>query len=303
VLEVSDVIVSHHPDTLLRVQVRHDAARAVFEAEQNRWALSIVDAIPRDGPFLANRAVDDILVRAHTELQRLHDEFQHPARVLRLLRPLVAACRDAGHRGVLRVVDVGCGLGSVVRTLARDGSLGADVEWLGCDFNSGLVSVAADLARAEGVRCRFEVANALALEVPATILLSTGVVHHFEGPALERFLRAQCHPSTLASVHYDITPTWAAPIGAWLFHMARMRVPLARHDGIRSAHRAHPDAVLASAALGTGRTVAFFERPSPWMPMLRVLRPLVMLQPPVLPPLLRHLGPLASHLDVVGGPT
>lgn len=297
--ELSDVIVAHHPDTLARVPVRHAAAHATFAEEP--WALRVLRTIPHDGPYLASDAVDDLLVRAHTELQRLHDEFQHAARVLRLLRPLVQACRDAGHVGPIRVVDLGCGLGSVVRTLAHLDALGPDVELLGCDFNTALIAAAASLARAEALPCRFAVANALALDTPATILLSTGVVHHFRGPALARFFEAQAHPATLATVHYDITPTWAAPIGAWLFHMARMREPLARHDGIRSALRAHPDDTLATAARTPGRAVAFFERPSPWLPMLRVLRPVITLRHDLLAPLVRHLGPLARHLHVLAG--
>lgn len=299
-LEVSDVIVSHDPETGARRPVRHAEARAVFEAEPNPWALSIIDAIPRDGPWLDAAAVDRLLVRAHAELQRLHDEFQHPRRVMRLLGPVLQACRAVGHRGPLRVVDVGCGPGSVVRSLAAGGAGGADVEWLGCDFNTALIDVAASAARREGLSCRFSVANALRLEQPATVFLSTGVIHHFEGEDLGAFLAAQRHPATLASIHYDISPGWAAPIGAWLFHHARMRTQLARHDGIRSARRAHSDAVLAHAAQAEGRTVAFFERPSPWFPMVRVLRPLVVLREDVYAPVVRALGPSARGLERVG---
>jgi hypothetical protein len=42
-----------------------------------------------------------------------------------------------------------------------------------------------------------------------------------------------------AFVHTDIKQTWAASIGAWVFHQARMREPLARHDGVLSAAGAH----------------------------------------------------------------
>lgn len=41
-------------------------------------------------------------------------------------------------------------------------------------------------------------------------------------------------------------------LGAWVFHRARMRVALSRHDGNLSARRAHPAAVLlAAVAEGT----------------------------------------------------
>jgi SAM-dependent methyltransferase len=297
--ELSDWIVQHDPDTLTRRPVRHAQVRSVFESESNGWALRILDRLPRDGPYLSSHGVDDVLIRAHAELQRLHLEFQHTTRMLRLLVPLVRACRAVGHRAPIHVVDIGCGPGAMVRRLARTEALGTGVHWTGCDFNSAFVKTATELARQEGVRCRFRVANALKLDEPATILLSTGVVHHFRGEALDQFFRAQGHPQLLASVHYDITPNWAAPIGAVLFHFARMRVPLARHDGIHSALRAHSDRTLAEAARGSGRVVAFFQRPSPWFPVVRVLRPVVVLRPDLLAPLQAALGPLAVDLDVL----
>jgi hypothetical protein len=35
-----------------------------------------------------------------------------------------------------------------------------------------------------------------------------------------------------------------APLGSWLFHVVRMRQPLARHDGVLSAVRAHKSRYL-----------------------------------------------------------
>ncbi len=285
--------------SLERRPVRYEAVRSVFEAESNGWALRILDRIPRDGPYLDACAVDDMLVRAHAELQRLNLEFQHAARVMRLLGPAVRACRAVGHRGPVHVVDVGCGPGAMVRELARSDALGAGVHWTGCDFNSAFVRTATTLARREGTRCRFRTANALTLDEPATILLSTGMIHHLRGDALTDFFASQALPHTLASIHYDITPSWAAPIGAVLFHFARMRIPLAQHDGIHSALRAHSDETLVSAARSAARTVAFFQRPSPWFPVVRVLRPVVVLRPDLLAPLRRELGPLAMDLDVI----
>jgi len=301
--EISDLIVDFDPESLQRRPVRQANVVGRFLAAGNHTAARIVRGIPSVGGVLDNDAVDAILVQAHTELQRLHEEFQHGRRVLRLLVPLVRAARAAGHRGPLRVVDLGCGLGFVVRWLAARGGLPADVELVGCDYNRALVERAQQLADAESLRCRFVVGNALTLAEPAHIILSTGVIHHFQGDALVDFFAAQARAGLWAAVHYDITPNWAAPLGAWLFHRARMRMPLARHDGLLSALRAHDDAVLLAAARmgGPGRSALLFECPSPWMPMLRVLRPVLSLRADVEGPLRAELGGLASELRVGGG--
>ncbi len=289
--EISDLILSVDAG-LQRQPVRKDAVLARFAALGNHRAVAIVAAMPAPGGVLDPAAVDRSLVVAHAELQRLHEEFQHGRRVARLLRPLLAALRATGHPGPLRVVDIGCGLGFVLRWLAAHGGLGPEVELVGCDLNGALVAGARRLAQDEGLAVRFVQADAFALATPATVFLSTGVVHHFRGPDLLRFFAAQAAPTTAAFAHWDITPTWAAPLGAWLFHEARMRLPLARHDGILSARRAHPDARLLAAVqvAAPGFAARLFARPHPLLPMLRVLRPVVGLRPALEAPLRAALG-------------
>jgi len=296
--EISDLIVDFDPVDLQRRPVRQDDVVQRFLDDGNRVAARIVRGIPSVGGVLDNAAVDAILVRAHTELQRLHEEFQHGRRVLRLLRPLLSACRAAGHQGPVRLVDLGCGLGFVIRWLATHGQLGDAVELIGCDYNAALVAGARRLAEEEELPCTFVVGNALTLAEPAHIILSTGVIHHFQDDALVDFFAAQATPGLLAAVHYDITPTWAAPIGAWLFHQARMREPLSRHDGLLSALRAHSNATLLDAARSGAptRPAFLFECPSPWMPMLRVLRPILSLREDLVAPLQAALGDRAHEL-------
>jgi SAM-dependent methyltransferase len=289
--ELSDLILAVDSE-LRRTPVSRDAVVEALRAADNPRGAAIAATLPARGELLDDEAVDALLVQAHAELQRLHEEFQHGHRVRRLLGPLLAALRATGHTGPLRVVDIGCGLGFVVRWLAAHGGLGDDVELVGCDLNAALVDGAQRLARAEDLRCRFVQADAFALDLPATVYLSTGVVHHFRDAALVRFFAAQATASTRAFAHWDITPTWAAPLGAWLFHQARMRLPLARHDGILSARRAHPDAaLLAACQVGApGFAARLFARPHPLLPMLRVLRPVVGLRPELEAPLRAALG-------------
>ena len=296
--EISDLIVRHDPVSLARIPVRRDDVVDTLLAHHNAEAAALVQAMPATDGVLDAAAVDGLLIRAHSELQRLHEEFQHGRRVVRLLRPLIAAIREVHPGAPVRVVDVGGGLGYVVRWLAASGALGPDVDLVGCDFNTALIAGAQALAAEEQLPCRFVVGNAFAMATPATIHLSTGVVHHFRNDALVDFFAAQAGPENRAFVHYDITPTWAAPVGAWLFHKARMRQPLARHDGILSARRAHSNTTLVQAAKSAapGMAIGLFEPPHPLLPMLRVLRPVVGVQPALVGPLKAALGPLSRGL-------
>jgi len=96
--------------------------------------------------------------------------------------------------------------------------------------------------------CRFVCGDAFTLRGPATVYTSTGVLHHLRGPDLGAFFQAQDHAGAQAYCHFDIAATALAPLGAWMFHRARMREPLGRHDGVASARRAHDDHTLMLAA-------------------------------------------------------
>ncbi len=247
--EITDRVIAFDPDTLARRPVARAEAEADFLAFGRRRAARIVASMPaRDDGAIDPDAVDRRLLRVHVEMQRLSEEFQHGQRVAELLRPLLAAIRADDPPRPIRVVDVGCGLGYVIRWLAAHGDLGDDVELLGADHHAALVDEASRLAQAERLTARFVVASVFALREPATVLLSTGVLHHFRGPDLDAFFAQHERPSLRAFVHFDFQRTIFAPPGAWLFHATRFRDPIGRHDGLLSAIRAHPNARLLDAA-------------------------------------------------------
>lgn len=186
--EISDLVVSYDPVTLARLPVRRDEVMAELARHRMAPAARIVARWPHDGGVLDARFVDGVLLCAHLELQRLSEEFRQGERMRSLLVPLLDALRSGGVPGPYRVVDVGCGLGYVVRWLAAHGALGSDVRLVGCDYNAPFVRFASTLAAAEGLSCEFVVANAFRLDQPATIFTSTGVIHHFRGECLDRFL-------------------------------------------------------------------------------------------------------------------
>jgi SAM-dependent methyltransferase len=296
--EISDLIVAFDPQTLARVPVQRAEVAGVYRARGNKKAAAIVEAMPERDGVLDPDHVDRLLVRVHCEMQRISEEFQHGQRVAELLRPLLSALREGGVPTPLRVVDVGCGTGYVLRWLAARGGLDDDVELVGADLNLALVEEARRLAVAEALRVRFVAADVFRLEEPATVFLSTGVVHHFRGAALAGFFGRHEQPSARAFAHFDFQPSPLAPFGSWLFHAARMREPLARHDGVLSAVRAHGGkALLAAARRGAPGFLCgvYGTRLGP-LPIPRSLHTLVGLRPDHREAFVRQLGRRAGRL-------
>jgi len=245
-----------------------------------RRAARIVSRMPSSGGLLDADYVDALGVRVHCELLRLSEELQFGRRVADQLVPIVALLRNASE--CVRVVDLGCGLGFVLRSLAASSALGPQVELVGVDLNPALIGRARELARQEGLSCSFLCGDALTPDLAVqdgarTIVISSGVLHHLPARALPGFFAAQVRLGVAAFAHWDITPCIWSTLGAWVFHRARMREPVSRHDGVVSARRAHPPSVLEAAgqAGAPGYHVQVMGE-SRWHPAaLDVLRPIV----------------------------
>ncbi|MET9593003.1 class I SAM-dependent methyltransferase [Streptomyces sp. NPDC006516] len=297
-LEISDLITAVDPHTGHRLPVRRSEVIRQLRATGDERAARIVGRLPTDEDgVLDPHAVDRLLVLVHTELQRLSEELRMGERLVHVLGPLFTAIRaTTGRAGPYRLVDVGCGLGYLVRRLAATEALGKDVELVGVDLDAALVGEADRLARADGLDCRFVHGNAFDLPEAATVYVSTGVLHHFRGPALEEFFQAQAASPALAFCHFDIATNRLAPIGAWVFHRARMRHPLGRHDGVVSALRAHGDETLLRAASAPGIRALLYEPRSVANPFCTTLRPVVGVRPHLEAPLRQALGRAARRL-------
>src|SRR5215216_3846286 len=131
--EISDAIVSFDPITLQRKPVKKAEVMAQFRELRNHEAARIVQQVPERDGVLDPAAVDKLLVTSHCEMQRMSEEFQHGKRVAELLKPILNALREGGVNNPIRIVDIGCGTGFVIRWLAASGSLGDDVELMGVD--------------------------------------------------------------------------------------------------------------------------------------------------------------------------
>jgi SAM-dependent methyltransferase len=224
--------------------------------------------------MLDRQAVDAVLIRSHLELQRLHEEFHVGAMMRDLVIPMIAIARERIGRRAVRVVDLGCGLGFVLRWLAARGGLGADVELIGADCNRVLARAAQRLADEERLACRFVAGNAFTLRQPADVVISTGVLHHFRRDDLDAVFAQHERSAAIGFVHVDIRPSLVAPLGSWVFHQARMREPLARFDGVRSAVRAHDAGTLRAAATrgAPGFTLAMVDARPGLRGLLRIFQ-------------------------------
>lgn len=296
--EISDLITAVEPRSGRRLPVRRaEVVRRLLESGDERGS-RIVAELPADREgVLDPDAVDRLLISVHTELQRLSEELRIGERLVHVLGPIFTAIRSAGAQpGPYRLVDVGCGLGYLVRWLASTRALGADVELVGVDLDAALVGEAERLARAEGLGCRFVHGNAFDLPQAATVYVCTGVLHHFRGPDLGEFFRTQAASPAQAFCHFDIAATRLAPIGAWVFHRARMRHPLGRHDGVVSARRAHSDETLLRAATAPGIRPLLYEPRGSANPFCTTLRPVIGVRPHLEAPLRLALGRAARRL-------
>jgi len=296
--EISDAIVSFDPVTLQRKPVKKADVLVQFRELRNHEAVRIVEQIPEQDGVLDPAAVDKILITSHCEMQRMSEEFQHGKRVAELLKPILNALREGGVNNPIRIVDIGCGTGFVVRWLAASGSLGDDVQLLGVDFNVALLNEAQRLATIENLRCKFEVANAFRLDEPATVFISTGILHHFRDENLSYLLQQHCRAETCAFVHFDFHSSPMAPLGSWLFHAVRMREPLARHDGVLSAVRAHKSRYLLDVTRSAApEFVSAIYGTRLWrMPIPRVFHSLVGIRPKYREAFLRNMGTRVASL-------
>jgi SAM-dependent methyltransferase len=296
ILEISDLITDCDPVTGERRPVRRAVVLHQLSAAGDKRGARIAARIPSDGDLLDPLWVDRLLVRVHTELQRLSEELRMGERLAEVLVPLIAVVRQADAEPI-RIVDVGCGLGYSIRWLASSGALGPGVRLTGIDLNGALVAEAARLAAAEDLDCEFRHADALDPAIGGQLMISSGLLHHLRGDQLAKFFARHDRPGIRAFCHYDIAATSLAPLGARLFHRARMRESLGRHDGVASARRAHPDeSLLAAARAARGFEVALLEPVRHRNLFCATVRPVIGVRDGGLEQLQVRLGRLARSL-------
>lgn len=250
-LEITDLLWEWDGHGASRPALAADITASLVGHGQRR-AARIVARMPSSRGTVDADYLDALALRVHCELLRLNEELQFGRRVQSHLAPILAALR-ASSSDAIRIVDLGCGLGYVLRYLAADPGLGRDIQLVGVDQNTALIMRARELARRERLTCEFICGDAMRPEeaiedAGRTIVISSGLMHHLPARSLPDFFAAQARLGVAAFAHWDIAPCIWSTIGAWIFHQARMREPVSRHDGVISARRASPAATLESAA-------------------------------------------------------
>lgn len=263
------------------IPVRRSEAVAALEFRGQHRAAALVASMPYANDLIDDSYLHDLAIRIHRELQRLGEELQLDRRISALLDPSIRRLMTASPEPVT-VLDVGCGLGHVLRSAAAHKHLPAGVELVGVDLNPVLIDDARRLAAIEKLNVRFEHADAfdvaaLGLDPSRTIVISSGLLHHFSEEDLSGFFAAQASAGFAGFAHFDIAPCVWSTLGAWVFHQARMREPVSRHDGVMSARRAHQvEVLLSSAQIGAPEYAPAVLHGGRWYPRaLDVLRPIV----------------------------
>jgi len=300
--EISDRIAAFDSETLGRLPVKRQSVIDEFLSLGNKQAANIVKSLPaQDDGTLDPQAIDQLLVTIHSEMQRMSEEFQHGRRVAEMLNPILHTLRGVNVARPRRVVDIGCGTGFVLRWLAAKRALPVDVELIGADYHPALVEEARRLAAAEKLSCQFVVANAFKLAQPATVYLSTGILHHFRGQELIALFQQHTREETQAFLHFDFHRSVLAPFGSWLFHIVRMRQPLARHDGVLSAVRAYgSDELLAAARTGAPEFKSAIYGTKLWgLPIPRAFHSLVGLRPQYYDAFMTNMGTRIGSLGMI----
>ena len=276
--EISDLIVQYELSTLQRKPVCREEA---LQKCSSWYARSIIRSIPHKEGVLCDTAVDMILLDSHKELQRLWEEFFHAQRIAMIVKVLVKSLRSIGVKKRIRLVDIGCGIGYVLRWLAAHNVASEDISLLGVDFNETLISYAQDLAQAEQLDVQFQVGNAFNLNVDVDIFISSGVLHHFPNETLSLFFQQQAKCKPLAFAHFDPQYSWATPIGSFIFHFSRMRTSLARYDGWLSAVRSHSGPFLESAARQNIQEMSLYRYNPPikCFPLIRTMTGVIAIHP------------------------
>lgn len=244
------------------------------ELADDAWASRLVASLPTQDGVLERAPIDLLTIRVHWEIDRLSQVARHGPRVRNALFPMIEMLRESGHPPPYRIVDQGCGTGFIIRWLAAH-DLPEGVELAGSDLNPVLVAEARRLAHAAGLDCRFKVGDALRPDHEATVTMSTGLLHHLAPEELVAYFAAQADGAAVGYIHVDLRPGLTRVLGVALVHGLLMRLPVSRHDGIRSAQRAYTASALAEAARVGAPTFSVstggFRPSDPLAPMLTML--------------------------------
>ncbi|PIQ61238.1 MAG: methyltransferase [Bacteroidetes bacterium CG12_big_fil_rev_8_21_14_0_65_60_17] len=153
------------------------------------------------------------------------------------------------HGKPIRIVDVGCGGGDVLRYVMRRARRdGFDVEGLGVDPDGRAIRFAREKARTSvDPPMSFLEGHLEDVSGPVDIIISNHLLHHMTDREVRQLLAAGADRAALVCIHNDIARSWAALV---LFQVVRPLFPrtFVGVDGTRSIQRAFTARELAALA-------------------------------------------------------
>lgn len=164
----------------------------------------------------------------------------------------------------LRLLDVACGGGDTVRSIARLGRReGIDLEVHGCDISAEAVALASAAARAEGLEAHFFQADAIGAPLPGGYhLITTSLfLHHLRQPDAETLLRSMAAATLDQLLVHDLIRSHLDLLLTWIGTRLLSRSPIVQIDGplsVGGAFRIDEVAHLATAAGLAGAQISRF---------------------------------------------
>jgi 2-polyprenyl-3-methyl-5-hydroxy-6-metoxy-1,4-benzoquinol methylase len=152
--------------------------------------------------------------------------------------PSIRAVARAVAPRPIRVLDIACGGGHVLVSLARRAARERiDADWTGWDVNPTAVEYARTLAERAGVKTvRFDSGNGLRDALPAgvDVLVCTLFLHHLEEPDAVALLRRMRDAARRAVVVSDLRRTALGAVFTWAGCRLLSRSDVFLEDGMRS---------------------------------------------------------------------
>ena len=262
--------------------------------------MRVIEKLPADSDGTLNsKAVDDLLVTVHCEMQRISEGFS-----------TAAACRNCLDRSWKQcgpgVQTPGCVWSDVLDAAPALSCAGwppttpcPTTSVIGADYNAALIEEARRLASIEDLRCRFVVATRFSL-ISQPRFTSRREFFITSAEPISTICSPICAARHLRA-SFNFHQTAIAPFGSWLFHEVRMRQPLAWYDGILSAVRAYrADELLAAAraAVPSFHSAVYGIRLWGW-PIPRAFHSLIGIRPEYRETFLEKLGSKVNSLGVL----
>ena len=152
--------------------------------------------------------------------------------------PSIRAVARAVAPRPIRVLDIACGGGHVLVSLARRAARERiDADWVGWDINPTAVEYARTLAERAGVKTvRFDSGNGLRDALPAgvDVLVCTLFLHHLEEPDAVALLRRMRDAARRGVVVSDLRRTSLGAAFTWVGCRLLSRSDVFLEDGMRS---------------------------------------------------------------------